>query len=132
MSFRRLLGCFVPSLLDIGPVVLVKTEFWKQTRQAYRRTQGRQAISKSQMSFHLFLEIFHFVLQSNKLNGVKEYAARLSIITNELFQVSLSCDWVSYFEFAIDIRSRYIPLYNWKKFCFWNFYLTFIFTGDIQ
>lgn len=28
------------------------------------------------------------MLQSNKLTGVKEYAARLSIITNELFQVS--------------------------------------------
>ncbi|XP_078314970.1 cytoplasmic dynein 1 heavy chain 1-like isoform X1 [Crassostrea virginica] len=39
-----------------------------------------------QYSLQLFLEIFHSVLQSNKLNGVKEYAARLSIITNELFQ----------------------------------------------
>eukprot|EP00105_Crassostrea_gigas_P045649 XP_019929797.1 PREDICTED: cytoplasmic dynein 1 heavy chain 1 isoform X11 [Crassostrea gigas] len=39
-----------------------------------------------QYSLQLFLEIFHSVLQSNKLTGVKEYAARLSIITNELFQ----------------------------------------------
>lgn len=67
-----------------------------------------------QYSLQLFLEIFHSVLQSNKLNGVKEYAARLSIITNELFQVSLSYDWVSYFDFAIDKQSRYIPLYNWN------------------
>ncbi|XP_061172861.1 cytoplasmic dynein 1 heavy chain 1-like isoform X1 [Saccostrea echinata] len=39
-----------------------------------------------QYSLQLFLEIFHSVLQSSKLNGVKDYAARLNIITNELFQ----------------------------------------------
>ncbi|ESO88534.1 hypothetical protein LOTGIDRAFT_145853 [Lottia gigantea] len=41
-----------------------------------------------QYSLQLFFEIFHSVLSNNpRLNGVKEYASRLSIITTDLFQV---------------------------------------------
>jgi dynein heavy chain 1 len=42
-----------------------------------------------QYSLQFFLEIFHAVLSNNaKLAKVKEYAARLSVVTADLFQVS--------------------------------------------
>ncbi|XP_053373809.1 cytoplasmic dynein 1 heavy chain 1-like isoform X4 [Mercenaria mercenaria] len=43
-----------------------------------------------QYSLQFFLEIFHSVLASPKLNGVKEYGTRLSVITSELFQETYS------------------------------------------
>ncbi|ESP05087.1 hypothetical protein LOTGIDRAFT_151884 [Lottia gigantea] len=44
-----------------------------------------------QYSLQLFFEIFHSVLSNNpRLNGVKEYASRLSIITTDLFQETYS------------------------------------------
>ncbi|XP_052274955.1 cytoplasmic dynein 1 heavy chain 1-like isoform X3 [Dreissena polymorpha] len=43
-----------------------------------------------QYSLQFFLEIFHAVLKSQKLGGVKEYGSRLAIITQELFQDTYS------------------------------------------
>jgi len=40
-----------------------------------------------QYSLQFFLEIFHAVLASPKLEGQKEYATRLHTITQELFLV---------------------------------------------
>ena len=41
-------GCFVPSFVEIGPVVLEKKmKMWK----VYRRTDGRQVIRKAHLSF---------------------------------------------------------------------------------
>ncbi|KAL3873221.1 hypothetical protein ACJMK2_036362 [Sinanodonta woodiana] len=39
-----------------------------------------------QYSLQFFLEIFHSVLSNNNLKGIKEYGARLSTITTDLFQ----------------------------------------------
>ena len=51
-------GCFVPSLVKIGPVVLEKkSKIWKvyrqMDRQTDRQTDGRQAIRKAHWSFQL-------------------------------------------------------------------------------
>jgi dynein heavy chain 1 len=69
-----------------------------------------------------FLEIFGAVLYNTALNSVKEYAARLSIITKDLFQVTynrvargmLHQDHITFAVLISRIRlkssSRYVPL----------------------
>ena len=41
--------CFVPSLIEIGSVVLEKIKMWK----VYRRTDGRRVIRKAHLRFQL-------------------------------------------------------------------------------
>ena len=67
-------GCFVPSLVEIGPVVLEKRiKMWQVYRQTNGWTDGRQAIRKAHLSLRLksanksgFFSISPLVLPSGK------------------------------------------------------------------
>jgi len=69
--------------LKVDCIVFVCTLVHKCTRRLYFQIHFLY-----QYSLQFFLDIFSAVLRRNKrLSGVKEYAARLSIITADLFQV---------------------------------------------
>ena len=105
ISFTQ--GCFVPSLVEIGPVLLEKMKMWK----VYRRTDRQQKIRKAHFSFQLtWVKIMP---HDHKLRTFSSQISNWYTVTFEVDSIinqnfNTSCVWISLLFIIYEVSSE-----NW-------------------